>query len=84
MAIQPQINVVPTSSSTGTTPLVQGGQIVENNAAALGGLGYIRIATPSTSSQQESKVCIYKVLSLIWYLVMSMTLKHLCLKITNI
>jgi hypothetical protein len=48
--------VVPTSSSTGTTPLVQGGQIVENNAAALGGLGYIRIATPSTSSQQESKV----------------------------
>ena len=56
MAIQPQINVVPTSSSTGTTPLVQGGQIVENNAAALGGLGYIRIATPSTSSQQESKV----------------------------
>lgn len=56
MAIQPQINVVPTSSSTGTTPLVQGGQVVENNAAALGGLGYIRIATPSTSSQQEPKV----------------------------
>ncbi|CAC5409705.1 unnamed protein product [Mytilus coruscus] len=51
--LQPQI--IPTSSATGTTPLVQGGQVVETNAAALGGLGYIRIATP-TSSSQETKV----------------------------
>lgn len=51
--LQPQI--IPTSSGTGTTPLVQGGQVVETNAAALGGMGYIRIATP-TSSSQETKV----------------------------
>lgn len=55
MAIQPQINVIPTSSNTGTTQLVQGGQVVENSAATLGGLGYIKITTP-TSSQQDPKV----------------------------
>lgn len=53
--LQPQINVVPSSSAAGTTPLVQGGQVVENNAATLGGLGLIRIAT-SSSSSHDNKV----------------------------